>query len=437
MAKIAVVGMGQGGMVSAIKLASLGHEIDIYERSEKGSVSYDWTDDIRSDIFKICDLPMPSEDVYVQKPKWLFVAPNEKDSLPFPPLPPMEEISVYRRKLSAYFAELAESANCKIHYATKVDNLVVKDERVVGIVVDGGALFYDLVIDASGMRSALRADVPAKFGIQKQPKEDGVMYGYRAFFKKTEGAKTVEDGLDSTVVLKHLGSTGISWCNLLEDGKVDVLIGRVGSISDEEINLALADLKKFNAILSDEMISEHRAQICLRASISGAVADGYVAIGDSAFMTMPLLGSGIEASMKAGKMFADFVKDNGVTDFSAHNTWGFFAKYMRELGSDFALIDALKRYLLTLDPKRIDWLFGSGVVSKDDLAMISTDTSGKVKVRAKTVFMILAHPIFLFKTLKHLLKGLKASKCAKKIPAGYDGKRIAKWRRKYDKLINA
>lgn len=437
MAKIAVVGMGQGGMVSAIKLASLGHEIDIFERSEKGQVSYDWTDDIRSDIFKICELPMPPKDIFVQKPKWLFVAPNGKASLPFPPLPPMEEISVYRRGLSAYFGDMAESVGCKIHYGTTVDSLAVKDERVVGISVNGETLNYDLVIDASGMRSTLRADVPAKFGIQAQPKEDGVMYGYRAFFKKVEGAKTVEEGLDCTVILKHLGSMGISWCNLLADGKVDVLIGRVGALGEEEKNCALADLKRIHSILGNEMISEHYAQICLRASISGAVADGYVAIGDSAFMTMPLLGSGIEASMKAGKMFADFVKDNGVTDFSASSMWGFFAKYMRELGSDFALIDTVKRYALGLDPKRINWLFGSGVISKEDLAMISTDTSGKIKIRAKTVFMILAHPVFLCKTLKHLLKGLKASECAKKIPVEYNEKRIAKWRRKYDKLISA
>ncbi len=37
-------------------------------------------------------------------------------------------------------------------------------------------------------------------------------------------------------------------------------------------------------------------------------------------MTMPLMGSGIESSMKAGKMFADFIRENNVTEFTAKHS---------------------------------------------------------------------------------------------------------------------
>ena len=92
--------MGQGGMVSAIKLAEAGYDVSIFEKQSRGHVGYEWRDDIRADVFQAVDLPMPDESVYCQKSKWLFVSPNEEYSLPVPPCPPMEEISVYRTKLS-------------------------------------------------------------------------------------------------------------------------------------------------------------------------------------------------------------------------------------------------------------------------------------------------------------------------------------------------
>lgn len=435
MAKIAVIGMGQGGMVAAIKLANCGHSVSVFEQNERGEVSYSWKDDIRSDIFKICDLPMPDESIFVQKSKWVFVSPNEKYRLPVPPCPPMEEISIDRRGLSEYFAILAENAGCELYFGVRIDMLVLNGDKVCGISVDGKELPYDLVIDASGLRSVLRVQIPNKFGVQKQPEDSGVMYGYRAFFKRVEGADTVEQGINCTMILKHLSEQGISWCNLSDDGSVDVLIGRINKLDDGQIDKALAALKAYNPILSDELISERRVDICLRATMAIAVADGYVAIGDSAFMTMPLMGSGIESSMKAGKLLADTIDKNKITNFTAENLWAFNVKYMRKMGADFAFIDVLKRWALGLNPKRIDWVFGSGVINAKDLAMVSTDGDGKFKIRAKTIFMILAHPVFLCSAVKCVLRGLRASKCAKKIPAKYDIKRIAIWRKKYDKLL--
>lgn len=440
MAKIAVVGMGQGGMVAAICLAKQGHDVTVFEKSAKGEVGYDWRDDIRADVFEAAGLPMPDSDAYCQKSKWLFVSPNEEYSLPVPPCPPMEEISVYRTKLSDFFAKQAESAGCKLVFGTEVKSLAIKNDVIVGVCADGKEQLFDLVIDASGMRSPFRAQVPNKFEVQPQPGKDDVMYAYRAFFKRVEGMYPRDPDINSTLYLKHLGSVGISWCNLNEDNLVDVLIGRVGELSDKEIDYTIEALRASNPILSNESVSERKVEICLRMSIARAVADGYVAIGDSAFMTMPLMGSGIESSMKAGRMFADFIRENNVTEFTAKNMWGFYHKYMTTLGADFALVDTLKRWALALDPKTVDWVFGGGLIQKSDLALVTTDTSGgKPKMSAKSiikkVFLLLGHFGLVCKALGCLLRSLKAKRIAKKIPAVYDEKKLAKWTKKYNKLI--
>lgn len=440
MAKIAVVGMGQGGMVAAICLAKQGHDVTVFEKSAKGEVGYDWRDDIRADVFEAAGLPMPDSDVYCQKSKWLFVSPNEEYPLPVPPCPPMEEISVYRTKLSDFFAKQAESAGCKLVFGTEVKSLAIKNDVIVGVCADGKEQLFDLVIDASGMRSPFRAQVPNKFEVQPQPGKDDVMYAYRAFFKRVEGMYPRDPDINSTLYLKHLGSVGISWCNLNEDNLVDVLIGRVGELSDKEIDYTIEALRASNPILSNESVSERKVEICLRMSIARAVADGYVAIGDSAFMTMPLMGSGIESSMKAGRMFADFIRENNVTEFTAKNMWGFYHKYMTTLGADFAFVDTLKRWALALDPKTVDWVFGGGLIQKSDLALVTTDTSGeKPKMSAKSiikkVFLLLGHFGLVCKALGCLLRSLKAKRIAKKIPAVYDEKKLAKWTKKYNKLI--
>ena len=293
---------------------------------------------------------------------------------------------------------------------------------------------------AGGMRSPFRAQVPNKFENQSKPGKDDVMYGYRAFFKRVEGMNPRDPEIKSTLYLKHLGSVGISWCNLNEDNLVDVLIGRVGGLSDKEIEYTVGALRASNPILSNQLVSDRKVEICLRMSIARAVADGYVAIGDSAFMTMPLMGSGIESSMKAGKMFADYVEENKIDEFTAKNMWGFYHKYMTTLGADFAFVDVLKRWALSLDPKTIDWVFGGGLIEKSDLALVTTDTSGeKPKMSAKSiikkVFLLLGHFGLVCKAIGCLTRSLKAKSIAKKIPAEYDEKKLAKWTKKYNKLI--
>lgn len=432
--------MGQGGMVAAIRLAKQGHEVTIFEKNKRGEVSYDWRDDIRADVFEAAGIPMPPSDVYCQKSKWLFVSPNEEYSLPVPPCPPMEEISVYRTKLSEYFATLAQKSGCKLVFETEVKSLAVQNDAIVGVCAEGKEELFDLVIDASGMRSPFRAQVPNKFEIQAQPGKSDVMFGYRAFFKRVEGATPRDPQINSTLYLKHLGSVGISWCNLNEDNLVDVLIGRVGELTDKEIEYTVEALRASNPILGTELVSEKRVEICLRMSIARAVADGYVAIGDSAFMTMPLMGSGIESSMKAGRMFADFVEKNEVQEFTAKNMWGFYHEYMTTLGTDFAFVDVLKRWALTLDPKTIDWVFGGGLIEKSDLALVTTDTSGeKPKLSAKSivkkVFLLLGHFGLVCKAIGCLTRSLKAKNIAKKIPAVYDEKKLAKWTKKYNRII--
>ncbi len=437
--RICVVGMGQGGMVAAYFLAKEGYQVDIYEKATKDSVGHFWKDDIRMDIFSIVDLPNPNEDIYCQKGKWVFLSPSQEYRIKVPPCKPMEEISIDRRGLSNYFYESCCSVGCTFHFGQEINQLVEENGRIIGVVVDGKEFYYNLVIDASGMNSPLRGQIDDKYHIQRVSERDGVLKAYRAFFRRNENSNTVEKDVECTMVIKHLGKNGISWCNINDEGEVDVLVARVGELTDQDIEEAVSDLREKNGILSTELIRDKKVDICLRCGIANSVADGYVAIGDSAFMTMPLMGSGIESSMKAGKLFADYVIDNAILDFSIENLWGYWIKYMRGQGKDYIFIDVLKRWALSdsLDPSDIDWVFGGGLIEEEDMALISTDIEGekpRIKFRSifKKIFLLLGKFGLVCKIIGCIIKAINAKNVARKIPSSYEPKAVRKWIEKYN-----
>ena len=436
-AKIAVIGMGQGGMVAAIKLAEAGAAVTIYERKARGEVSYPWRDDIRHDIFDKVGLPPLPDSAYVQKPNWVFVPPDWQGSLKVPVLKPLEEISVSRRALNEYFVSLAEQAGATCRFGTPVESLWLEAERVVGVVAEGVPERYDLVIDAAGLTSPFRAQIPARFGVQAESAPTDNLIGYRAFYNVPAGAATYAEGVRCTMSVRPLGWEGISWCNHGPDGECDVLIGKVGSLSRAEIDEMLAALAEHHAILGDTLLHSQTVPICLRKGIARPVADGYVAIGDSAFMTIPVMGSGIEASMTGGQIFADYMKAQETSDFSAKGMWGFYVEYMRVLGKGFAMLDALRRCALRWEPKVFDWaLSGKFLQYKEVAYLMLAKGYGKPSLPLgaylKTVLMLLCKPSVNRRLLGAVGHGLKAMSIAGKMPKVYDEKRLAKWQRRYD-----
>lgn len=402
-------------------------------------VSYDWYDDIRYDIFDAVGIDAPPESIYFQKSDWRFVSPNKQNSFDIPQAKAMEEISVSRRKLIGFLASLALSAGCRIHYGTEVKNLITENSKVVGIVTESGNLHFDLVIDACGLNSPFRAEIPTEFGIQPKIESSGVMRGYRAFCNRASGSATPSPA--ASLYVKHCDSVGISWCNLNQLNEVDVLIGRIGKLDENEKNAALEDLCLDNDIFDLGIPnSELWVDIGVRCPIAMFVADGYAAVGDSAFMSMPLMGSGIESSMKAGKWLAETLIGNKVTEFSAANLWAYELKFFERLGRDYVFIDVIKRWALKLPSAELNWLFGCGVVTDEDMKLVSTDSDVKVKLGVGAILhklnLLLSRKGFMPQAVKWLLRAARAKAIAKRIPKKYNLEKIKKWQRQYNLIID-
>lgn len=157
--------------------------------------------------------------------------------------------------------------------------------------------------------------------------------------------------------LKHMGGAGLSWCNLSPENTMDILIGRLYGMTEDEMEVMKKDLFKMHADqLTDEVVVPGRfMKIGTRYTLSKLVADGYALVGDSAFMTIPIMGSGIEASMDAGTYLSKAIIKNKGREMTAKNLWSYQVEYYHKKGALFALIDIVKRWVLNLDPELVNW----------------------------------------------------------------------------------
>ena len=230
MGKIIVIGAGQGGLVAAKHLKKFGHDVVVYEAESRENAAHPWRDDIRRAVFEEAGLtPIPVSDC-VQKNKWKFVSPDEKSTLRVPMTPPLEEIAIDRRYLLEYL--LKECEGVEVHFNSPVENLITDGDKVAGVRVNGKDVRADMVIDASGYNSKFRREVPKKFGIP-EPESDDKFCAFRGYYRADLNKNLPNP--PCTLYIKHLGGVGISWCNLSQDNVADVLVGRIGSLSDEEL----------------------------------------------------------------------------------------------------------------------------------------------------------------------------------------------------------
>lgn len=157
--------------------------------------------------------------------------------------------------------------------------------------------------------------------------------------------------------------------------------------------------------------------IPVRYPLSKMVGDGYAAIGDAAFMTIPMIGSGIANSLRAGKMLSDVVLSEKKADVKT--LWRYQYKYFTKIGAGHCMVDKMKRMLLSSDS------IGSG----DKITLSPVQILDKVK-KGKS------HLPLLLKLVKAVSDGEKAEKHALSIPFYYDEKAVYKWQTKLDKMFN-
>ncbi len=431
--KIIFIGAGMASLVASEKLARAGFDVSVFEKDAYENLSYDWHDDVNRDAFDMFGLPLPKEGTYFPKRNWTFVPLSENIEVSLH-IPQNElDWSTERRILAQQYVDRAKDV-VDFHFSTPVQSLIADDGKVKGIVANDERFYADLVVDNSGAMSPFRGQLPKSAHVTAKPRSNEIFVAYRAFHKKTDGVQDPKN--TNKAYLKHLGEEGISWSIIDPAGTVNVLIGRAGELPKSTFDRAYKALKASNPIISDDIVRGGRICIIpIRYPLTRMVWDGYAAIGDAAFMTIPMIGSGIENSMKAACILADtIIKSNCV---KKEDLWQYEVEYYKLRGGDHVGIDILKRWLLGAKPQDLDWLFAKGVV--DDKNMADAATGKLIVLSPKDLVVKVARgwtkiPLLLAMN-NMLMRAKKAAKIAKEIPETYDDAKIAKWESKIEKLV--
>ena len=318
--KIVVLGAGVGGLYAAKLLAEQGHDVTVYEKNTKDNLSYPWRDDIGIKAVNEVGIPLPAYHCHV-----------DPVSFCLPHLPPIKmpvamaesEWHIERHEFAVMFADLAEEAGAKIVYGKEIKEFPKAD----------------LIIDNRGLDLSTIS-------------ENNVFNVYRAV---VEPACKPPKKHRKKIYIKHIVPGGVSWCIVEPDGKVNILVGRLGPMTEDDFKESLKALKADNPIISDEvLLGGDFYTIPISRPSASLVADGYIKLGDAAFMTIPLIGSGLADSLRAATYIADTLKTAKST--KAKDLWAYQVKYFRTAAPVDVLIDGIRELLMSYN---IPYFFAS------------------------------------------------------------------------------
>lgn len=432
--KIIVIGAGQGGLRAAKILAEAGISVTVYETSKREKLCHDRIDTVEQKLFT--DLGIPHPEGTMDSDACSLVAPFSDKPLYVYIDPAVRDIYVDRRNFSAELAAAAEESGAVINFETPVESLVYEGHRVRGVVVGGEKIYADLVIDSSGVNSPFRASLRGKNGMTVMPEDSEVLNLYATYNEANPGYE-FDDENRWKVYLKFLGEQGISWCGIAPDGSVSVLCGLFGKFTKEDKDRIFSELQKCNPVLTDRPVrDESYTTIPLRYPMTMMISDGYAAVGDAAFMTIPLFGNGIANSIRAGQMLAEkIIADDSV---EIETLWNYQVEYFKKIGATCCLIDCVKRGLLSTDNEDIKDLIEGGLITGDDIFAIMTGKLSLVgaKELLRRIVLSYRHRSFFGTMGKYAAKGLKASKVASAIPPKYNLTDILRWQSKLDGIYH-
>ncbi len=440
MANIIVAGGGNGGLVAAIKLAQAGFKVSLFESKSKDNLGMAQTDAFDADTFSYADI-LPSPD-FKRGANIITFFPLDKSVAPLT-IPALDELSfiVDRRDLANYMFSLAEEAGVDIHYETAVKSPIILGNRVAGISTDKGDFYGDMIIDACGVNSPLRSNLPDSFLVKREIKNYDVIYSYRAYFDKNKSVPEPETNYN--LYLRNNGNEGFSWL-ITEEDRTDALICRFYRPDDSEILESLRNIQEENPQMGMQLTDGGgRAIIPICQPLGILVCDGYAAVGDSAFMTIPLKGSGITFSFKAGTILAETIinDDNGFYDTEA--LWAYQSRFFKEIGSGACRLAILKNILPYLTATEVSDIFRLGLVTTEEISAVMTDKAAAIL--NKNGLTSLKNKIKIASdnnTIKDILSSLlvwlgKFTVIEASYPSKYDRKAAIKWVEKYNDFFDS
>ena len=432
---ILVAGAGHGGLAAAADLARKGYDVTLLEQKAEDALGYDWTDIFSPGALIAAGVPYPSKSLYTYKGNMTFIPPAQSVALTQRVPENEREIKMERRDIYAHLIAHAKRCGVKFRFETAVTAPLLLGSRVCGVYAGEEKIYADLVIDACGMESPLRTALPDICGVEQEIGENNTAFVYRAFYERIGDFAPAHN---YEVYLLNGGRREVAWVET-EPDYADVLIVRFAPFSQDEADAVVEELRKTDPHIGAAVVRGGQfAKIPVRQPLSVMVADGYAAIGDSAFMTIPLIGSGIANALKASHILSETVLADKGCAFTADTLWKYQTGYYKLLGTGYAAMTCLKNALLTMEPAEVDFLFERGILTEKDVTITANTTNlqSMIKLSMKELIerakKLCTDRILLTKILRIGSQMASATALCAMLPKTWAPQSVRKWAGSYN-----
>ena len=235
-----------------------------------------------------------------------------------------------------------------------------------------------LMVDATGSASRLRTGLSIKSYIEKEIDKENDMESTGRYIIKFEAAKKDSTFFDPDYCIIHLDQEiapgGYAWVFPKGEDKMNVGLGvqkrllerrnrelgrkdTLQSLIDEYIQTnPVIRAWKPSETTDDKGNEKGSWQVPVRRQNDCMVANGYMIVGDAAWMPRPIdaggIGPAIYASTIAGKVIAETVE---AKDTSERGLWKFNTEYVKAYGYRMASFEILRRFLQILSNEDLNY----------------------------------------------------------------------------------
>jgi len=356
-----VVGAGPSGNAAAYTMAKAGLKVLQIERGEypgsknvQGAILYS---DALERIIPDFRNDAPLERHIVEQRMWVlddqsFVGGHYR-SEEFNK-PPYNRYTIIRAQFDKWFSQKVQEAGALVICETTVSNLLMDDDRVVGVQTDrvGGAVYADIVVLADGVNSVLARK--AGFRPELDPSEVALAVKEIHFMPEETIQSRFNVSGDAGVVIELVGkfTKGMMGTGFLYTNKESLTIGVGCMLSDFKKQKCspyqlLEEMKAHPGIaplLQGGEMKEYAAHLIPEGgfnSIPRIYGNGWLIVGDSGMFVNAVHREGSNLAMTSGRLAAETIialraEDKPLTSKN-------LARYRAALDDSFVIKD-LKKY---------------------------------------------------------------------------------------------